>query len=277
MSTARPRRRLPATLVLGIVLLSLAAGLALLSLVWLPFELSDTSGGRLEGPSARHQLGTDTFGRDLFSWTMVGTRIALLIGAGAATIALVLGLAVGLLAAFAPGWLDDATSSFLDVLIAFPTLLLAMLVVAVRSPSTTSALLSIGIASSAVVARLSRILAKRVLNEQFVTAARTSGTSWPRIVLVHLLPNMWQTLVVNIALLFGIAVITEAGLSYLGLGVPPPNASLGRLLQEAQATVLSAPLGAIAPGVVIVVIVLGANMLADGLRAHFDPALARNR
>lgn len=271
------RARLPFTLQLGIALLALAAVPALLSLVWLPHELSDTSGGRLEGPSATHPLGTDKLGRDLLSWTMVGTRIGLLIGAGAAGIALVLGLTLGLLAAFAPGWLDDATSSFLDVLIAFPTLLLAMVVVAVQRPSTTTALLSIGIASSAVVARLARILAKRVMNEQFVTAARTSGTSGPRIVARHLLPNMWHTLAVNIALIFGVAVITEAGLSYLGLGVPPPNASLGRLLQEAQATVLTAPLAAIAPGLVIVVIVLGANMLADGLRAHLDPTLGRNR
>lgn len=268
---ARRRGRLPATLVVGVVLLAAVLAVGAVSLVWLPYELSDTSGGRLEPPNAQHWLGTDTLGRDTASYVMAGTRIALTVGLGSAAIAMVVGVAVGLLAAFSTGWRDDVQSSLLDVLIAFPTLLLAMLIGAARGASLTTAVVSIGLAASAIIARLTRVLAKRLLGRQFVTAARTSGTSWLGIVRLHLLPNMWPTLVVAGALIFGTAVLTEASLSYLGLGVPPPNSSLGRLLQEAQSTVLTAPTAAIAPGVVIVLIVLGANFLADGLRERLDP------
>ena len=264
-------RRLPLVLVMGLLFLGVAATAAVVSLFWLPYPLSDTTGGRLEAPSAAHWLGTDRLGRDTFSYVLVGTRIALTVGVGAAVIALVLGLLIGLLAAHARGWVDDVGSSVLDILIAVPTLLLAMLISATRGASLATAIISIGIAASAVVARFVRILTKRLLGQQYVVAAQTSGTGPVGIVVRHLIPNMWTSLVVNAALMFGAAVLTEASLSYLGLGVPPPNASLGRLLQSAQGTVAIAPWAAIAPGVVIVLIVLGANFVADGLREIGDP------
>ncbi|KAE8763484.1 ABC transporter permease [Georgenia thermotolerans] len=267
----RAARRRPVTLVVGAVLLATVAAVALLSLVWLPYDLADTSGGRLEAPSAAHWLGTDKLGRDLLSQTIVGTRIALGVGLGATAVALAVGVTVGVAAAFTPAWLDDVVSSALDVLIAFPTLLLAMLVVAAQGASTWSVVLAIGLGASAIAARYARILTSRVLAQQYVVAARTSGTGTAGIVVRHVLPNIWPSLVVNVAVLFGVAVLAEASLSYLGLGVPPPNASLGRLLQEAQGTVATAPWGALAPGLVVMVIVLGANFLADGLRERFDP------
>lgn len=270
-ATPGRRRRWPATLTIGTVLLAFVFLLALLSLFWLPFPLDDTSGSRLEAPNATHWLGTDTLGRDTFSYLLVGTRIALIVGVGSAVIAMLVGVTLGTLASFASGWVDDIQSSLLDVIIAFPTLLLAMLIGAARGASLSTAIISIGLAASAVVARLTRILAKRLLRQQFITAARTSGTGNWGIVVRHLLPNMWPTLVVTAALIFGTAVLAEASLSYLGLGVPPPNSSLGRLLQGAESTVLTSPWAAIAPGVVIVAIVLGANFLADGLRERFDP------
>lgn len=277
LDTRPARARLPLTLAVGAVLLAVSLVVALTSLVWLPFDLADTSGGRLESPSATHWLGTDRLGRDTASFVMAGTRIALTVGIGASAIAVLLGVTVGLIAAFSRGWLDDIQSSLLDTIIAFPTLLLAMLIGAAQGASLASAVLSIGIAASAIVARLTRVLAKRLLRQQFITAARTSGTGWWGIIRHHLLPNMWPTLVVAGALIFGAAVLAEASLSYLGLGVPPPNASLGRLLQESQSTVLTSPWGAIAPGVVIVAIVLGANFLADGLRERLDPTRRERR
>ncbi|MDF1487380.1 ABC transporter permease [Tessaracoccus caeni] len=264
-------RRWPRSLVAGVILLGLVAVLGVASVFWLPFDLADTSGGRLEAPNGTHWLGTDTLGRDTASFVLVGLRIALTVGLGSTAIALAIGLVVGLVAAHSSGWLDDVQSSLLDVLIAFPTLLLAMLIGATQGASLTTAVVSIGVAASAVVARLTRILAKRLLRQQFVVAARTSGTGWFSIIVRHLLPNMWPTLVVTAALVFGTAVLAEASLSYLGLGVPPPNASLGRLLRDSQSTVLGAPWSAIAPGVAVVIIVLGANFLADGLREHLDP------
>ncbi|MEU9384282.1 ABC transporter permease [Streptomyces sp. NPDC048279] len=273
---ARGRRR-SVTLLAGCTLTALIALLALVSLVWLPYATDDTSGGRLAGPGGGHLLGTDKLGRDLFTQLMTGSRIAVEAGLGSVLIAALIGVTLGVLAAFAQGWLDDTLAAFLDILIAFPTLLLAMLVVAARSATLGSAVLAIGLAQSAVVARLVRILVKRVLTQDYITAARTSGTSWPRTVTGHVLPNIWPTLVVNLALQFGLAVLAEAGLSYLGLGAPPPNASWGRMLQEAQATFTTAPAGALAPGILLVLLVVGVNLIADGLRDTLDPATRQRR
>ena len=276
-AAARRRGGSRTVLVIGLCLTGIIVLLALVSLLWLPYPPSDISGGRLEGPSGAHLLGTDKLGRDLFTQLMIGARIALIVGIGSVALAALLGITIGLIAAFARPWLDDSMSAALDVIIAFPVLLLAMLVVAVQGASLWSAILAIGLAMSAVVARLTRILSHRVLHEQFITAARTSGTRWPGIVAFHVLPNIWPTLGVSLALQFGAAVLAEASLSYLGLGAPPPNASWGRLLQEAQGTVLTAPVGAIAPGIALVVLVLGVNFVADGLRDFADPTRRRAR
>jgi len=276
MSTLTPslprRSRTSFTLWAGLALVGLHVAIALLTLVWTPYDPTAMAGGRLEAPSWLHWAGTDRLGRDFFTQIMIGSRIALVVGIGAVAIGGVIGVTLGLLAAFASTWLDDALAATLDILIAFPTLLIAMLVVAMSdTASLFTAVLALGIALSAIVARLTRILAKRVLLMDFITAARTSGTSWFGIVIQHILPNIWPTLSVNFALQFGLAVIAEASLSYLGLGAPPPNASWGRLLQEAQGTVYTAPIGAIAPGIALVLLVIGVNLLADGLRDRIDP------
>ena len=271
------RRSRSWTLVVGLILAGAVVLIALVSLVWLPFSPDDTTGTRLEGASATHWLGTDKLGRDLATQLMIGARIALIVGLGSVAVGALIGIVVGLIAAFATSWIDDTISAALDVVIAFPVLLLAMLIVAAQGASLGSVILAIGIAMSAIVARLTRVLTKRVLSEQYVTAARTSGTRWPGIVIRHILPNIWPTLSVNLALQFGVAVLAEASLSYLGLGAPPPNASWGRLLQEAQGTVITAPLGAIAPGLALIALVIGVNFIADGLRDVADPSRKRRR
>ncbi len=271
-SAGARRRRHSSSLVVGGVLVGLHVFVALLSLVWLPYDPTGMTGGRLEPPSWEHWAGTDRLGRDFFTQIMIGSRIALTVGLGAVAIGAAIGVTVGTLAAFATRLLDDALAATLDILIAFPTLLIAMLVVAASdTASLGTAILALGIALSAIVARLTRILVKRVLLMDYITASYTSGTPWPRVVLAHVLPNIWPTLSVNFALQFGLAVIAEASLSYLGLGAPPPNASWGRLLQEAQGTVYTAPIGAIAPGLALVSLVIGMNLLADGLRDIADP------
>lgn len=272
MATSAPRARGSLTLWLGLLLVGLHVAVALLTLVWTPYDPTALTGGRLAAPSWEHWAGTDRLGRDFFTQIMIGSRIALIVGISAVAIGGLIGVALGVLAAFATRLLDDALAATLDILIAFPTLLIAMLVVAASdTASLGTAILALGIALSAIVARLTRILAKRVLLMDYITAARTSGTSWIGIVFQHVLPNVWPTLSVNFALQFGLAVIAEASLSYLGLGAPPPNASWGRLLQEAQGTVYTAPIGAIAPGIALVSLVIGVNLLADGLRDIGDP------
>lgn len=268
--------RLTPAFLIGTTLVVLHVVVGLMTLVWTPYDPTAMTGGRLAPPSLAHWAGTDRLGRDLFTEIMVGARIALSVGVGAVTIAAAIGVTVGILAAFASRAVDDVLAATLDILIAFPTLLLAMLIVAASDgASLGTAIFAIGVAASSIVARLTRILAKRVLAMDYITAARVSGTSWLGIVRIHVLPNIWSTLIVNFALQFGLAVIAEASLSYLGLGAPPPNASWGRLLQEAQATVYTAPLGAIAPGIALVSLVIGLNLFADGLRDVADPTRRR--
>lgn len=259
------------------MLVGVVASMAILSLFWTPYSLSNMSGGRLAPPSSDHWLGTDKFGRDFLTRVMIGARIALTVGFLSVGIGALLGLLFGLAAGFARGWLDEAFSVLFDILIAFPTLLLAMLVAASKGASLTSAIVAIGLGMSSVVARLTRFLVKRVLALDFITASRASGTSWLRIIIVHVLPNIWPTLIVTFALQFGFAGLTEAGLSYLGLGSPPPNASWGSLLQEAQSTVLTSPVAAIAPGLFLVALVIGMNLIADGLRDVADPTIRKSR
>jgi len=278
IATALPRRGFSPTLIIGLVLVGLHVAVALLTLVWLPYDPSSTAGGRLEAPSWLHWAGTDRLGRDLFTQIMIGSSIAMIVGVCAVAIGGLIGVTFGIVAAFATRLLDDALAALFDILIAFPTLLLAMLIVAAGDgASLWSAILALGIAISAVVARLTRILVKRLLAMDYITASRTSGTTWPVVVAKHVLPNIWPTLSVNFALQFGIAVIAEASLSYLGLGAPPPNASWGRLLQEAQGTVYTAPFGAIVPGIALVLLVIGMNLLADGLRDIGDPTRRQSR
>jgi peptide/nickel transport system permease protein len=275
MGTLKSKHSFP--LVIGCILIGIIAAMAIISLFWLPYSLNDMSGGRLSPPSALHWFGTDKLGRDLLSRMMLGARIALAVGFSSICIGAVLGVIFGLFAGFAQRSLDESFSALLDILIAFPTLLLAMLIVAARGASLVSAIIAIGLGMSAIIARLTRLLVKRVLAKDFITASRASGTSWLRIIIAHVLPNIWPTLIVTFALQFGLAGLTEASLSYLGLGSPPPNASWGSLLQEAQGTVLAAPIGAIAPGLLLIALVIGMNLIADGLRDVADPTLRRSR
>lgn len=257
----------------GLAVLGLLLAVALLTLVWTPWEPTEMSGGRLSGPSWDHWAGTDRLGRDLLTQVMIGARIALTVGLGASLTGGLIGTVLGVLAAFAQRTADDALAAALDILIAFPTLLLAMLVVAASDgASLGTAIFAIGLAMSAIVARLVRVLAKRVLGQDYITAARCCGLGWVRIVLTHVLPNIAPTLLVALALQFGLAVIAEASLSYLGLGAPPPNASWGQLLQQAQATVYTAPAGVLVPGAALMLMVLSINFVADGLRDRLDAA-----
>lgn len=273
-----PRQGPPLSLVVGALLVGIHLVAGMTTLFWTPYDPTAMVGGRLAGPSLEHWAGTDRLGRDLFTQILIGARIAVEVGSGAVAIGAAIGVTLGVLAAFATRTLDDIFAAAFDILIAFPTLLVAMLIVAAsETASLLTATLAIGIAGSAIVARLTRILAKRVLAMDYITAARISGTSWPAIVFTHVLPNIWPTLIVNLALQFGLAAMAESSLSYLGLGAPPPNASWGRLLQEAQGTVYTAPFGAIAPGLALVTLVIGVNLLADGLRAFGDPTRRRSQ
>lgn len=274
--SARPRRS--PSLVAGAIMVGSVTAVGLLALVWTPYPLDATgSGGRLAAPSGEFWLGTDRLGRDLFSQLMRGATAALEVGVASVVVAALLGVALGTLAAAGTRWMDAALTKLVDIGIAFPTLLLAMLIVTVRGASLSSAILAIGISGSAVIARVTRVNTLRVLQEDYVRAARTSGTGWWGVIGRHVLPNIWPMLLVQLMLLAGAAILAEASLSYLGLGAPPPTASWGRMLLEAQSTVAAQPWAALAPGAAIAWTVLGLNLLGDGLRDLTDPTLRGDR
>lgn len=266
------------SLIAGATMIGITLMVGVVAYVWTPFPLAATnSGSRLEGPSGTFWIGTDRLGRDLFSQLMGGATSAIIVAASTVVVAAILGVTLGILAAATTRWFDNATSKLIDIMIAFPTLLLAMLVVTVRGSSLTSAVLAIGISASAVIARVTRVNTIRVLREDYIRAARTSGTGWWGIISLHVLPNIYPMLLVQLMLLAGAAILAEASLSYLGLGSPPPSASWGRMLMEAQSTVLVQPWAAIAPGLAIAWTVLGFNLFGDGIRDLTDPTLRGDR
>jgi len=256
-------------LLVGLVLLA-----ALLSLVWTPWPpLQMDIAHKLKGPSAAHWFGTDQYGRDTLSMIMLGARNALAVGLAAVGIGLGAGLPLGLLAAMRRGWVEDIAMRATDLTFAFPAVLTAVLIAALAGPGGINAVIAVGIFNIAVFARLARGAALQVMGRPFVKAALAIGKGPWRIAVQHVMPNITGVLVVQGTIQFAVAILAEAGLSYLGLGVQPPNPSWGRMLNEAQTFMFIAPGQAIFPGAAIALAVLGLNLLGDGLRDILDPRL----
>ncbi|MEU5055249.1 MULTISPECIES: ABC transporter permease [unclassified Streptomyces] len=283
VATAAPdrrRRRRPITgsLRVGGVIVALVIGTALLSFVWTPHDptLVDAS-VRLQKPSPEYWFGTDKFGRDVFSQILVGSRTTLFVGFVAVGVAAVIGVPLGIVAGMAPRWFGELLMRGNDLLLAFPALLLAIMFAAVYGAGTLVAMIAIGIASIPTFARLIRGGTLQVMQTEYVTAARAAGRGPFAIGLRHVLPNVSSLVIVQASVGFAIAVLAEAALSFLGFGTPPPTPSWGRMLQESQELLASAPRLAVYPGVAIAVAVLGFNLLGDGLRDRFDPKLEDRR
>jgi len=264
---------------LGLAIVLAVVVVALVSFVWTPFdpEHIDASKRLLGVGEQGHLLGTDQFGRDLFSSIMVGARTALFVGILAVGIAVLVGIPIGGFAASRRGWVEDVVMRASDVVYAFPPVLLAILLVAAVSPGTGSAMVAIGIAYVPIVARVTRGAALSVFQLDFVTAARSYGRGNAYIFVRHVLPNIASVLIVQMTILFALAILAEAALSFLGIGTQPPTPSWGRSLRDAQTFLQLSPRLAIWPGVAIAVTVLGFNLLGDGLRDALDPRLEVRR
>ncbi|MDR2722475.1 MAG: ABC transporter permease [Cellulomonadaceae bacterium] len=260
-------------LLVGAVLVAFVALVALLSFVWTPGNplLTDAS-VRLQGPSAAHWFGTDRLGRDVFSQVMVGARVTLWVGVVAVGIGAVLGIPAGIVAGVRGGWWSAFIMRGSDVLLAFPGLLLAIVFGAAFGAGTTTAMIALGIGAIPSFARLARAQTVQVMGSEYVQAAQAAGASSGRLAWCHALPNIAPTAVVQCSVTYGLAVLAEAGLSFLGLGTAPPTPSWGRMLQEAQSFLGTHDYLALAPGIAIAVAVLGFNLLGDGLRDALDPA-----
>lgn len=276
---AGPRgRRLNASLVVGGIIVLAVLGMAVLSFLWTPHDPTLVNPrARLEKPSGEYWFGTDKFGRDVFSQILVGSRTTLFVGFVAVGVAALVGVPLGILAGMAPRWFGELLMRGNDLLLAFPALLLAIMFAAVYGASTFVAMVAIGIATIPVFARLIRSGTLQVMKTEYVLAARSAGRRPFAIGLRHVLPNVSSLVIVQASVGFAIAVLAEAALSFLGFGTPPPTPSWGRMLQESQEMLWSAPRLAVFPGLAIAVAVLGFNLLGDGLRDRFDPKLEDRR
>ena len=251
---------------------------AALSFFWTPHSATDLDvAHRLELPSARHWLGTDSLGRDVASLLIVGARNSIAVGIVAVGIGIAFGVALGLLAAARRGWVEEAVMRLSDFTFAFPALLSAIMLTAIYGPGLYTSIVAIGIFNIPVFARITRAAANAVWSREFVLAARACGKGAWRITLEHVLPNIAALLIVQATIQFAIAILAEAALSYLGLGTQPPTPSWGRMLNEAQALMYQRWQLAVWPGLAIVLSVLGLNLMGDGLRDLLDPRLARRR
>ncbi|MGY1917028.1 ABC transporter permease [Blastococcus sp. SYSU DS0973] len=220
----------------------------------------------LEGPSGEYWLGTDDLGRDVFSRLIYASRVSLSAAALAIGVALIIGLPFGLISGYAGGWVDNVIMRINDALMSFPALILAVVIVGLLGPSLTNAMLAIGIVYAPRIMRVVRGSALSVREEVYVTSARATGCSSLRIILRHILPNILSPLVVQTTIMLGLAILAEAGLSFLGLGVQPPTASWGSMLGRAFPYMTRTPLTVIAAGAAISLAVLAFNLLGDAFR-----------
>ncbi|GAA1157260.1 ABC transporter permease [Microbacterium oxydans] len=260
----------------GLIIVVLLAVLSLVSAFGLlPFDpLAQDPPSRLQPPSAVHWFGTDQFGRDVFSRVAAGVANSALISVVAVAFATVVGTVCGLIAGFYRGFSDGAITAITNVLFAFPPLLLALSLASVFDRNWFTIAVAIAIVYVPIFIRVTRGPVLSLREVEYVKAAKSTGQSRMATMFRHVLPNITSIIIVQVTLSLSWAVLTEASLSFLGLGTPPPAPSLGSMIFEARTLVTIAPWTMIAPGVIVVLLVVGLNLLGDGLRDSLDP---RNR
>jgi peptide/nickel transport system permease protein len=255
----------------GLVVLALVVLAAVLGEQLAPYGENEPAGEFFTAPSLDHPFGTDRLGRDVLSRVLIGAETSLQVGAVSVGISLVLGTAIGLVSGYRGGWLDSVLMRSMDVLFSFPIILLAIAIVAVLGPSLLNAMIAIGVVFTPIFARVVRGSVLSVREEVFIRAARSLGASDLRIVLRHVLPNVAAPIIVQTSLSFAFAILTEAALSFLGVGVQPPEPAWGLMLQDARGVVDLAWWTSVFPGLAIFVTVMAFNVVGDGLRDALDP------
>ena len=258
--------------VFGLVILVLLVLVALAAPLIAPYTINQVDvANRLQGPSSQHWFGTDELGRDVFSRVIIASRVSLQVGFVSVGIALGLGVPVGLIAGYYGGRIDSILMRLMDILFSIPAIVLAIAILAALGPDIVNAMIAIGVVYTPIFARITRGSVLTLRDAVFVQAARSIGASDLRIIGNHVFPNVIAPIIVQTSLSLAFAILAEAALSFLGLGVQPPNPAWGRMLSEGRAFFQQAPWMAIFPGLAIFATVFAFNALGDGLRDALDP------
>ncbi|MBL4987036.1 ABC transporter permease [Bacillus safensis] len=262
--------------VIGSVIVFLFLILAIFAPLIAPYGINEQSlGERFSAPSAAHWFGTDDFGRDIFSRVVHGARISLWVGFFSVLGSVILGTLLGLIAGYGGRVLDAVISRLFDILLAFPSILLAIAIVSILGPSLQNALIAIAIINVPTFGRLVRSKVLSIKQEEYVLAAKAIGMSHRRIVLRHILPNSMVPVIVQATLAIGTAIIEAAALGFLGLGAQAPSPEWGKMLADARPYLVQAPWTLFFPGIAIMLTVLGFNLMGDGLRDTLDPKMKK--
>jgi len=260
----------------GAVMVFMLLGIAFFGNYFSPYDpLAMLDKQSFQYPSSKHLMGTDRLGRDLFSRLIAGSRTSMLVSFGAVAIATILGVMIGLISGYFGGWIDSVTMRLLDILFAFPSLLLALAAVAVFGPNLVNLFLIIGVVYSARFARIVRGSVLSVKEKDFIEGVRSVGARDKTIISKFILPNVLSPIIVQATYNLSTAIMIEAALSFLGLGTQPPTPSWGHMLNESRAVMEEAPWLAVFPGLAIIFAVLAFNFLGDALRDALDPRLSQ--
>lgn len=263
-------------LVVGAAVLALLIGVAIAAPWIAPYRFDEMSIlQRLKPPSLAHWFGTDEFGRDVLSRTLMGARLSLLMGFAATAVSLVIGVPLGLWAGYRRGAVDEMVMRATDVLLSFPPIMLGLLILAVTPPSLWKLIIAVGIVYVPSTVRLTRSVTLDLAGEEFVQAARARGERTSYILHAEILPNAWPPIMVEASLRVTFAILLGAALSFIGLGAQPPSSDWGLMISEARPLIDRAPWVALAPGIAMGITVIAVNLLGDGLREALDPRMQR--
>jgi peptide/nickel transport system permease protein len=273
-ASSTSRRRWRPSAIAGGAIVTLCVAVAVLAPLLAPHDPVEIFSGQLrKPPSLSFWMGTDEVGRDILSRVIFGARVSLRVGLISVAIAMVFGSALGLLAGYVGGWTDALIMRVVDVMLAFPGILLAIAIVAVLGPGIDNVMIAVGIEAVPVYVRTTRASTLSVKQNEFIVAANASGARASRVITRHILPNVAAPIIVLATLGVGIAVLTAASLSFIGIGAQPPTPEWGSMLATARTYVRDAPWIAAFPGLAIVILVLALNLLGDGLREALDPRM----
>lgn len=259
-------------LLLGSIIIFGFLIMMIISFFYTPYDVTAMDiPNKLKAPNNEHIFGTDEFGRDIFSRIIVGSQTAFIVGLLTVIIGTVFGVIIGGIAGFVGGWVDEVFMRLMDALMAFPGIILALMLVAVFGPGIINTSIALGIIAIPSIARVARSGFVQQRQAEYVMAARLIGVKPVKIMFKHILPNVSSQIIVAASIAFAIAMLAEAALSYLGLGVQPPDPSWGRMLKDAQAYLIGSPWYTYAPGGAITILVLGLYMLSNAIRDIMDP------